>query len=34
VHFTHPGYGCGSIDNYAKSYNGKLMDEWLKTVTP
>lgn len=25
-----PGYGCGSIDNYAKSYNGKLMDEWLK----
>lgn len=25
-----PGYGCGSIDNYSKSYNGKLMDEWLK----
>lgn len=25
-----PGYGCGSIDNYSKSYNGKLMDEWLR----
>jgi pimeloyl-ACP methyl ester carboxylesterase len=25
-----PGYGCGSIENYAGSYNGKLMDEWLK----
>lgn len=25
-----PGYGCGSIENYSKSYNGKLMDEWLK----
>ncbi|WP_273213649.1 alpha/beta fold hydrolase [Runella zeae] len=25
-----PGYGCGSIENYASSYNGKLMDEWLK----
>jgi pimeloyl-ACP methyl ester carboxylesterase len=25
-----PGYGCGSIDNYSKSYNGKLIDEWLK----
>ncbi|MGH2666577.1 alpha/beta fold hydrolase [Flavobacterium sp.] len=25
-----PGYGCGSIENYSKSYNGKLIDEWLK----
>ena len=25
-----PGYGCGSIENYTYSYNGKLMDEWLK----
>lgn len=25
-----PGYGCGSIENYSKSYNGKLMEEWLK----
>lgn len=25
-----PGYGCGSIDNYSKSYNGKLTDEWVK----
>ncbi|WP_428655029.1 alpha/beta fold hydrolase [Runella sp.] len=25
-----PGYGCGSIENYASSYNGKLMNEWLK----
>ncbi len=25
-----PGYGCGSIENYTGSYNGKLMDEWLK----
>lgn len=25
-----PGYGCGSIENYSGSYNGKLMEEWLK----
>jgi len=25
-----PGYGCGSIENYSKGYNGKLMDEWIK----
>ncbi|MES2679434.1 MAG: alpha/beta fold hydrolase [Bacteroidota bacterium] len=25
-----PGYGCGSIENYTKSYNGKLINEWLK----
>lgn len=25
-----PGYGCGSIENYTGSYNGHLMDEWLK----
>jgi pimeloyl-ACP methyl ester carboxylesterase len=25
-----PGYGCGSIENYSKSYNGKLIGEWLK----
>lgn len=25
-----PGYGCGSIENYSKSYNGKLLDEWIK----
>ncbi|MEP7319384.1 MAG: PDZ domain-containing protein, partial [Panacibacter sp.] len=25
-----PGYGCGSIENYATSYNGKLINEWLK----
>lgn len=25
-----PGYGCGSIENYSNSYNGKLMNEWLK----
>jgi pimeloyl-ACP methyl ester carboxylesterase len=25
-----PGYGCGSIENYSGSYNGKLMNEWLK----
>lgn len=25
-----PGYGCGSIENYSQSYNGKLMSEWLK----
>jgi len=25
-----PGYGCGSIENYAASYNGKLINEWLK----
>jgi uncharacterized protein len=24
-----PGYGCGSIENYSKSYNGKLIGEWL-----
>lgn len=25
-----PGYGCGSIENYSVSYNGKLMNEWLR----
>lgn len=25
-----PGYGCGSIENYSASYNGKLLNEWLK----
>lgn len=25
-----PGYGCGSIENYASGYNGKLINEWLK----
>jgi pimeloyl-ACP methyl ester carboxylesterase len=25
-----PGYGCGSIENYSTSYNGKLLNEWLK----
>lgn len=25
-----PGYGCGSIENYSKSYNGRLMDAWIK----
>jgi pimeloyl-ACP methyl ester carboxylesterase len=25
-----PGYGCGSIENYSGSYNGRLIDEWLK----
>lgn len=25
-----PGYGCGSVENYASSYNGKLINEWLK----
>ena len=25
-----PGYGCGSIENYMSSYNGKLLTEWIK----
>lgn len=25
-----PGYGCGSIENYTGSYNGKLINEWIK----
>lgn len=25
-----PGYGCGSVENYMSSYNGKLLTEWLK----
>ncbi|MCB0608464.1 MAG: alpha/beta fold hydrolase [Lewinella sp.] len=25
-----PGYGCGSIENYSASYNGKLIAEWVK----
>ena len=25
-----PGYGCGSIENYSTSYNGKLINEWVK----
>lgn len=24
-----PGYGCGSIENYTGSYNGKLINGWL-----
>ncbi|MFT3794478.1 alpha/beta fold hydrolase [Flavobacterium sp.] len=26
-----PGYGCGSIENYSKSYNGRLMDDWIRS---
>ncbi len=25
-----PGYGCGSIENYMGSYNGRLLTEWIK----
>lgn len=25
-----PGYGCGSIENYMSSYNGKLLSAWVK----
>jgi len=25
-----PGYGCGSVENYMSSYNGKLLTEWIK----
>ncbi|CAN5763859.1 hypothetical protein BH11BAC4_BH11BAC4_12290 [soil metagenome] len=25
-----PGYGCGSVENYSASYNGKLINEWIK----
>ena len=25
-----PGYGCGSIENYKGSYNGRLIDDWLQ----
>ncbi len=25
-----PGYGCGSIENYSKSYNGRLIDDWVR----
>lgn len=25
-----PGYGCGSIESYSKSYNGELMNAWLR----
>ncbi|MFT3909879.1 MAG: alpha/beta fold hydrolase [Ferruginibacter sp.] len=25
-----PGYGCGSIENYSTSYNGKIINEWIK----
>jgi len=25
-----PGYGCGSVENYPASYNGKLLNEWVK----
>ena len=25
-----PGYGCGSVENYMSSYNGKLLTGWLK----
>ena len=24
-----PGYGCGSIENYMSSYNGKILTEWV-----
>ncbi len=24
-----PGYGCGSVENYTNSYNGKLMNAWI-----
>jgi pimeloyl-ACP methyl ester carboxylesterase len=24
-----PGYGCGSIENYMSSYNGKIINGWL-----
>lgn len=26
-----PGYGCGSIENYSKSYNGRLIDDWIRS---
>lgn len=25
-----PGYGCGSIEGYSSSYNGKLINGWLR----
>lgn len=25
-----PGYGCGSIESYSGSYNGRIINEWLK----
>ena len=25
-----PGYGCGTIESYSTSYNGKLINEWVK----
>src|SRR5688572_15094506 len=25
-----PGYGCGSIENYPLSYNGRLIKEWVQ----
>ena len=25
-----PGYGCGSIESYSTSYNGKIINEWVK----
>lgn len=25
-----PGYGCGSVENYSSSYNGNLINEWVK----
>jgi alpha-beta hydrolase superfamily lysophospholipase len=25
-----PGYNCGSVENYAQGYNGKLIDTWVK----
>jgi len=25
-----PGYNCGSIENFSASYNGKLINEWIK----
>ena len=26
-----PGYGCGSIENYSKSYNGELINAWIRS---
>ena len=26
-----PGYGCGSIENYPLSYNGKMINEWVQS---
>jgi uncharacterized protein len=26
-----PGYGCGSIEQFSKGYNGHLIDEWIRS---